>query len=362
MFQIVGCSFPLVFLAVIIAVFMFLNFSRENSILAARMNLLAVSRQYPKFTVEQRMAVLRAMQAQRHPRWRDLPLAELARRVLSMATGQPTPQPPLAPFLGNTTVIASPSGTAVGFVRQSNCSLTMLSATYTFNLSLPDVAYSIPSQTTNYNQVLHNEAGLTTTGGVWPGGCVDSNLGVASSTVVPLGLASGGQSVWSAAGYDSATGNQVVWCSCRQPELGSTVPIGDLTLSNSSPVAVAAGDLNHDGIADLVSVNNSLSNGGSASVAVLLGNADGSLPAGRDLYATRGTGMSAVIDDFNGDGVPDMVVSSTSTAAAPRPTLSAFWQATAMARFRLLSRSRSLLLPGLRERALFRIDQHRPAR
>ena len=308
---------PFVFLAVVIAVVLLVNFSRENSILASRMNLLTLSRQYPKFTMEQRMALLREMQSERHPLWRDLSLTELARRLVKMATTQTTssPQPPLASFLGNTTVIASPSGTALGLVRQSNCSLTMLWATYTFNLTLPTVAYDIPSPTTNYNQVLHNEAGLTTTGGIWPKGCVDSNLGVTSSTIVPLGFTSGGQSAWAAAGYDSATGDQVIWSAVGGLSGSNTVPIGDLTLSSSSPVAVAAADLNGNGIADLVSVNDALSPGGSASLAVLLGNADGSLQSPVTYTLPGATGISVVIDDFNGDGIPDLVATSSSSSS-----------------------------------------------
>lgn len=308
---------PLVFLAVVIAVVLLVNFSRKNSILAARMNLLTVSRQYPKFTMEQRMAVLRESQSERHPLWRDLSLTEIARRLMKMATAETTSslQPPLAPFLGNTTVIASPGGTALGLVRQSNCTLTMLWATYTLNLSLPSANYDISSPTTNYSQVLHNEAGLTTTGGLWPEGCVDSNLGIASSSVVPLGLTSGSQSAWAAAGYDGATGNQVIWSAVVGLTGGTTVPIGDLTLSNSSPVAVAAADLNGDGIADLVSVNDTLSAGGSASLAVLLGNADGSLKSPVTYTLPGETGISVVIDDFNGDGIPDLVASSSSSSS-----------------------------------------------
>ncbi len=121
-------------------------------------------------------------------------------KLIAEASSTSSSQPPLAPFLGNNTVISSPSGSLVGLMRQSNCSLTMGYGTYTLNF--PSVNYDIPSTTANYDRILHNEAGLTTTGGVWPEGCVDSNLGIASGAVVPLGVTSAGQLVGAATAYD----------------------------------------------------------------------------------------------------------------------------------------------------------------
>ena len=86
------------------------------------------SRQYSKFTMAQRMAGLHELEAKRHPQWSDPSFTAMVRRLLKLFTGSAatsSSQPPLAPFLGNTTVIASPSGTLVGLMRQSNCTLTM---------------------------------------------------------------------------------------------------------------------------------------------------------------------------------------------------------------------------------------------
>ena len=136
---------------------------------------------FSRFTMAQRMAALRALQAKSHPAWSALSRDQMEQRLVKLfaeAGASSSSQPPLAPFLGNNTVISSPGGSLVGLMRQSNCSLTMGYGTYTLNF--PSVNYDIPSTTVNYGQVLHNEAGLTTTGGVWPEGCVDSNLGIAS--------------------------------------------------------------------------------------------------------------------------------------------------------------------------------------
>ena len=271
-------------------------------------------RQYSKFTMAQRMAGLHELEAKRHPQWRDPSFNAMVRRLLKLFTGSAatsSSQPPLAPFLGNTTVIASPSGTLVGLMRQSNCTLTMGWASYSLS-QLPSISYDIPTPTANYNQVLHNEAGLTTTGGVWPNGCVDSDLGVASGMVVPLGMSSANQLVGAAVAYDSANSAEVLLTFDGGLTGSNTVSIGGGSVPNSSVIALAGGDLNGDGIPDLVLVNTATSTGGSASLAVILGTASGSFQPATNYTLPGGIGISAVIDDFNGDGKPDIVVSSSS--------------------------------------------------
>ena len=288
------------------------NLWQKQEVLAQRSDLLAVAARYPRFTSAQRMAILRERQAERHPQWKDLSALDIARRLMRIAatamTASTASQAPLAPFLGNLTAVTSPGGTLVGLVRQPNCSLNMGWASYT--LSLPTANYSIPAPTANYNQVLHSEAGLTTTGGVWPEGCVDPILGVPSRTTVPLGMTSAAQLVSAAAGYNGMTGNQVIWTVVSPLSGTNTVSIGYTTPSDAAPVAVNAADLNGDGIADLVVLNTSTVTGGTASLEVELGNADGSLQAPVSYPLPGETGISAVIDDFNGDGKPDIVASS----------------------------------------------------
>jgi hypothetical protein len=86
-----------------------------------------------------------------------------------------------------------------------------------------------------------------------------------------------------------------------------------LHAAGQAPVFVATADLNGDGKADLVVTNNSPAttyNGyiGENSIAVLLGNGDGTFK-GPALYpAGTGPALTAVIADFNGDGKPDVAV------------------------------------------------------
>jgi hypothetical protein len=68
------------------------------------------------------------------------------------------------------------------------------------------------------------------------------------------------------------------------------------------PVSVAVGDLNHDGIADLVTANR-----GSNTVSVLLGNGDGSFGAKQD-FETDTAPSSVAIGDLDGDGTSDLAV------------------------------------------------------
>ena len=71
-----------------------------------------------------------------------------------------------------------------------------------------------------------------------------------------------------------------------------------------SPLSVAIGDLNGDGVPDLA-----VTNGGSDTVSVLLGNGDGTFQASQD-FATGDTPRSVAIDDLDGDGNPDLAVAN----------------------------------------------------
>jgi hypothetical protein len=76
----------------------------------------------------------------------------------------------------------------------------------------------------------------------------------------------------------------------------------------SYPEAVAVGDFNGDGHLDLAVANyGDLFHNDPGSVSVLLGNGDGSFQTARNLSA--GAGPNAVaVGDFNGDGIPDLAV------------------------------------------------------
>jgi uncharacterized protein (UPF0548 family) len=75
-----------------------------------------------------------------------------------------------------------------------------------------------------------------------------------------------------------------------------------------APYSVAVADFNGDGIPDLA-VANSAETGGKPSVSVLLGNGDGTFQPAVNYAAGKGT-YSVAVADFNGDGIPDLVMAN----------------------------------------------------
>lgn len=75
------------------------------------------------------------------------------------------------------------------------------------------------------------------------------------------------------------------------------------------PYAVAIGDLDQNGKADIAVVNENYTSGDPGSVSVLLGNGDGTFVQAQGSPITVGRSPQAVaIGDFNADGIPDLAV------------------------------------------------------
>jgi FG-GAP-like repeat len=83
-------------------------------------------------------------------------------------------------------------------------------------------------------------------------------------------------------------------------------PLHDLYYS-TDPVAMTLGDFNHDNKFDLALAYANYERGGAASVLILLGNGDGTLHKGVRARTGKFNG-SIQTADFNGDGIPDLVV------------------------------------------------------
>ncbi len=85
-----------------------------------------------------------------------------------------------------------------------------------------------------------------------------------------------------------------------------------------NPMSVAVGDLNGDGIPDLVVASQCASsvNCGTGQVSVLLGNGDGTFQSPVPYSTGTGSSYFVVIGDFNGDGSPDLAVANQTSQTA----------------------------------------------
>ncbi len=267
----------------------------------------AVARRYANFSAAQHAAIKSEIQSEMHPRWQNLSLAGRA-KAIAMIVGhlaETQTAPVAATFQGNQTSIIS-SSSLIGLQRQTNCSLTR----YDGSLSLGIPADIQLMQTTpGYEKTLHTLSGLTTTVDAFAKGCVDPNLGIGSRRTAYLGKTTLGLNLIANTGYDSTSGTNALYYKTIDPTSMAVQTFSNADVSLSQIAAIAVGDLNGDGMADVVGIDAT-----SGSIGVWLANANGTL-ATPTVYALPGAatgsvGEAAVLADVNGDGKVDIVIAT----------------------------------------------------
>lgn len=203
-----------------------------------------------------------------------------------------------------TTFEPTSTGLGQGLLRQNGCSLSLLSAA-------GEQATTLAGSTPNYQNTLHTLAQLTTTPNVFKNGCTDPLLGRMGHFATIVGTTSQGYYVGAIGqlnGSETAV-NTYVWDAVNE-KLISMASNSAGSSSNLGPISVA--DVNGDGINDMVVPDFVAGTSPASSVAVFLGNADGTFQAAV-LYPVPLQGSAIVLDDFNGDGTVDIAVSGNTT-------------------------------------------------
>ena len=232
-----------------------------------------------------------------------------ARKFRSQAPSDQAQVP--AAFQGNLTIARAPSGQAVALQRQADCSLTAFISTYGLNGVTPDI--QVLSTTPNYQEVLRAAAGLGAQSGAFAHGCAEATTGIGSRYGFYLGRISQNLLLFATNGYYPATGGNALFYATIDAGTKAVHSYGsDLTVANIADIT--AGDLNGDGLADVVVLDSD-----SGSVTVWLARADGTLGAPVAYPATGSRLHAAVMTDLNGDGKLDLVVAgSTFNASTSR--------------------------------------------
>lgn len=215
----------------------------------------------------------------------------------ALGSANSSTQAAIAPFLGNLSYVTVPSVLVGGLQRQADCSLTYFD--FSVNVTSNVVTATPNSQVTHVEQFLHNQAFLTTTPDLFPNGCADPSQGITSRPMLFLGTGKNGRELLAGAGSSGVVTSGV--------KSDGTFTAVTTNATSIPPVTVVSGDLNKDGNQDVISINSS---GLQASVTVFLGNSDGSYQAGVNYPLPGANAQYGVLDDLNGDGILDLLVSS----------------------------------------------------
>jgi Bacterial Ig-like domain (group 3)/FG-GAP-like repeat len=200
-----------------------------------------------------------------------------------------------ATLQGNLTMISEPSPGSFAIFRMDNCTLDRVTA---------NPPADPGTMTPGFELTLHQLAGLSTTADIFAKGCDQAQLGLSATPGVFFGYSnSSGYASAAAAGTFSGKDEIRFFVSKN----GTVTTTDNTTLSAATLLAPA--DLNGDKINDLVTVNGKSTSG--ASVSVVLGNSTGGFGAPVNYTIAGTTAATAVVDDVNGDGKPDVVAVSS---------------------------------------------------
>jgi Bacterial Ig-like domain (group 3)/FG-GAP-like repeat len=217
-----------------------------------------------------------------------------------LLTGDNGTQTGVAKFQGNFTAITGPSGQVLTLTREPDCSLTLLTGSYSFG---PPLSYTPSALFTDYERVLHTDAGLSTPVDAFPSGCAAPTTGLSTRPTTFVGKTTNGISVFIYVGYNFTFNTNALYILTGN----ATFTLNQFAFSNAGEVTTA--DLNNDGNTDLIIVSNgALSTTGQ--IYVMLGNPDGTFQNAVSYPTSGTTSIAAVVDDFNGDKKLDIVTSS----------------------------------------------------
>jgi FG-GAP-like repeat len=184
-------------------------------------------------------------------------------------------------------------------VRQTNCSLTRV---------IVDSTLTVQEQDPNYQDFLHTSMQIPTTADKFPNGCADSSTGVASQAGAIVGKLSNGNL---AVAYLSSDGVQVFIVSTSYSILSQQ----DYPTGQGNPFGFVTGDVNGDGVPDMVVASEP--NATTGALTVLLGSSNGTFTVGQSLSVTIpnviNTPFGVTIDDVNGDGKLDLIAITSAT-------------------------------------------------